>query len=125
MLVIDDDRDFLESLGDMLEMGGNYSTCLARDAVSAVAMAQAHLPAIALIDVKLGQDNGLELLPILKRTLPGMVCIVMTAFRDEKHSRQAFESGAEAFLHKPIDPNRLFLTMQDLLVHSPDGSGSN
>ncbi len=115
VLVIDDDRDFLDSLGDLLEHGRNYNAVLAEDAASAVTLAHKHFPAIALIDVKLGQDNGIDLVPILKMSMPGLICVVMTAYRDVSHSQLAFDSGADAFLYKPLDPSGLFRTLQGLL----------
>ena len=115
VLVIDDDRDFLDSLGDLLEHSGSYNALLAEDAATAVTLAHKNVPAIALIDVKLGQDNGIDLVPILKMSLPGLICVVMTAYRDVSHSQLAFDSGADAFLYKPLDPSGLFRTLQGLL----------
>ncbi len=120
ILVIDDDRDFLDSLGDLLEHSGSYNTLLAEDAATAVTLAHKNVPSIALIDVKLGQDNGIDLVPILKMSLPGLICVVMTAYRDVTHSQLAFDSGADAFLYKPLDPNGLFRTLRGLLDDESD-----
>ena len=64
-------------------------------------------PDAALIDVKLGKDNGLELVPELKRGCPQVCCLVMTAYPEAKYATLAFESGADGFLYKPLDPDAL------------------
>ncbi len=112
ILVVDDDADLLESLRDVLEMDDSFSVSTATDATSALASAARDLPSVALIDVKLGTEDGLDLVEMLKRRLPSLVCIAMTAFRDEQYARRAMQCGADRLLYKPLEPDALLRTLR-------------
>ncbi len=114
ILVVDDDADLLESLRDVLELDDSFGVSTATDATSALACATRELPHAALIDVKLGTEDGLDLVEILKQRLPGLVCIAMTAFRDKQYARRALKCGADLFLYKPLDPDALLRTLRQL-----------
>ena len=114
VLIVDDDVDFLDSLRDLLEWS-DYRVYTAGDIAAAEKAMRSHAPSAALVDVKLGTESGLELVPELKRINPGMPCIVMTAYRGQKHAIKAFESGADEFLYKPFNPENLFRILNNLL----------
>jgi DNA-binding NtrC family response regulator len=113
-LIVDDHVDFLDSLRDLLEWS-DYRVYVADDVASAEKVTRSYAPNIALVDVKLGTESGLDLVPELKHMNPGMPCIVMTAYRSQKYARSAFESGADEFLYKPFDPENLFRILNHLL----------
>lgn len=106
IVIVDDDDDILESLEDLLSLNG-YSVKTASDAESAQAVAEAFRPDVALLDIRLGQANGLDLLPGLQKRFPGIVCIMMTAFAETDSAVQAVRRGANDYLYKPMDPKNL------------------
>ncbi len=110
VLVIDDDPDLLEALQELLELRG-FAVCVATDLRSALEEAASHSPSAALIDVKLGKENGLDAIPELKRIQPQMCCLVLTAYRDAAYAKLAFELGADDFLFKPIEPGALIRSL--------------
>ncbi len=69
ILVIDDDPDFAASLKLILE-GENYTTSLAYSEKEALEAIGKNAVDLALIDIRLGQDNGIDLLPKLKKYSP-------------------------------------------------------
>jgi len=116
ILIVDDDLDILASIKDILELEiDNCIVDLASDVKQAKIIAQQTPPDIALLDIKLGQDNGLDLLPELKRINKNIACIMMTAYRDNKYTVKAVRFGANDYLFKPIEPDILIQTVKRLL----------
>lgn len=71
MLIVDDDVDILTSFRDMLEWS-DYRVYVADDVAIALKVTRSYAPDAALVDVKLGTESGLDLVPELKRLNPGM-----------------------------------------------------
>jgi len=116
LLIVDDDPDILESLKDVVEL--EMEGCLvevASNVEQAKLLAQQTKPDIALLDIKLGQDNGLDLIPELKAIHPDIACIMMTAYRDNKYTVKAVRFGANDYLYKPVKPHELIQTILRLL----------
>ena len=116
ILLVDDDRDLLSSLRDLLEPEG-YEVATASDPDGARRIAAEFRPDIALLDVKLGTANGIDLIPILKERLPGISCVVMTAFAATENAVQAMRNGADDYLNKPIDPANLMHALNRCRQH--------
>lgn len=116
VLIVDDAPDILASLKDILEM--EIEDCiveLATDVEQAKFLAQQAKFDIALLDIKLGQDSGLDLIPVLKKINPDIACVMMTAYRDNKYTVKAVRFGANDYLYKPIAPVKLIQTIERLL----------
>ena len=115
ILIVDDAQDILESLKDILEMEiDNCVIEMANNVEAAKKIAQKTKPDIALLDIKIGQDSGLDLIPELKLISNDMVCIMMTAFRDNEYTVTAVRFGASDYLYKPIKPVDLIQTVTRL-----------
>ena len=115
ILIVDDDPDILESLKDVLEL--EMDDCLielASNIEQAKLLTQQTKPNIALLDIKLGQESGLDLLSELKSIHPDISCIMMTAYRDNKYTVKAVRRGASDYLYKPIKPDDLIQTISRL-----------
>ena len=115
ILIVDDDQDVLESLKDILEI--EIENCVidtANNVEVAKKLAQQEKPDIALLDIKIGQANGLDLIPELKLISEDMACIMMTAFRDNEYAITAVRFGASDYLFKPIKPIDLIQTVTRL-----------
>ena len=95
ILVIDDDEDVLHSLRDLLEMEGGYQVEVANDVDSAISQTDQIKPDLALIDIRLGGDSGIELISSMKNKVPGIDCVMMTAYRDIDYAVKALRAGAE------------------------------
>jgi len=107
-LIVDDDFDFAESLEDILE-SRSYQVSLARDKTSAIEI-MAHIkPHIAYLDLRLGSENGIELVSELLAIDSSLICMVMTGHGSIDSAIHAIQLGASDYLTKPIFPEDLLL----------------
>jgi two-component system response regulator RegA len=70
---------------------------------------------VALIDVILGDSNGLDLLPKIDETSPDTLKIIMTGADSSETKAEACKNGADAYLTKPVNPETLFSIFQEKL----------
>lgn len=116
VLVIDDEKSLSHSLCEGLGDLG-YEAKSASSAAEAVE-AMAHFkPHMALVDLRLGSDNGLTLLPELKKLDPDLVAFMMTAYGDVKTAVAAIKAGAHDYLHKPFEFDELDILIQKGVEH--------
>ncbi len=106
VLVIDDERNIRRTLRVCLEALG----CLVDEAANAPAVRAAQARKtydVALLDLRLGPDSGLDLLPAFLATNAGCDVIVMTAFGSIETAVEAIRRGACDYLTKPLTPARI------------------
>jgi len=110
ILVVDDNRDFAESLLNLLGLNGYVAETAynGKDASEKIRDFDAHL---ALIDIRLGRSNGISLIPKFKSVNPKIVCVSMTAYADVDTSIQALKEGAYDYLQKPFKTPDLLATL--------------
>jgi two-component system, NtrC family, sensor kinase len=106
VLVIEDDRDFADSLVELLEPLG-FTVGTAHNAAEALIQLAESSADLALIDVKLGTDSGIALVPLLKARKPNLICILMSAYAEFDAAVSAVRSGAHDYLLKPLEPTSL------------------
>lgn len=111
VLIVDDDQDFSASLADILE-SQDFSVTTAADSFEAQKKLQAGQADIVLLDIRLGQESGLQLLPLFKEIHPDLVCVVVTAFADSETAVDALKKGAYDYLQKPFTHDELFATLK-------------
>jgi len=116
ILIVDDDPDIRDSLKDAIELEEGLEAAPAGDIQRALDVARDFLPDIALLDIKLGSQNGLELILPLKEIRPDMICIIMTAHRDAEYAVTAVKRGADDYLYKPLDFELLLKTLRRNLI---------
>lgn len=120
IVVVDDDRDFLMLARNMLESGIPGSVVETHgNGASGLAAILATPPNAAVIDLKLPDVNGLELVAALRGELERYVpLVVVSAFGSDKDRALLETLGAERFLTKPIEPELLVRTVRRLLGRS-------
>ena len=101
VLVVDDDERFAVTLAMALARRG-YVTHVAHDAAAALATAQAKDPEAAVVDLKLGADDGLALIEPLRRAHPRMRIVVLTGYASIATAVKAIKLGADDYLAKPV-----------------------
>ena len=116
VLVVDDDVDFSESLVDLLSHAG-HECASAAGPNEAAEVARSFRPQVALLDVRLGKWNGIDLVPRLKERHEETVCIMMTAFAEVESAARAVRLGADDYLQKPVAPETLLKRVQIALDH--------
>lgn len=111
VLIVDDDRDFVESLQEILESKG-YAVATAHDAEMARVVAAKFNADVALLDIRLGQDNGVDLIASLKQQQPAIICVMLTAHKSLEMAVGALRQGAYNYLTKPLHPDELLATLE-------------
>lgn len=101
VLVVDDDERFAITLASALARRG-YLAHVSHTAASALATAQTHEPDAAIVDLKLGADDGLALVEPLRRAHPQMRIIVLTGYASIATAVKAIKLGADDYLAKPV-----------------------
>jgi two-component system response regulator RegA len=101
LLLVDDDPAFLQVMARALEKRG-FEVSSAETADEAIALAREHAPAYALVDLKLAESSGLDLVPELAALDPGMVIVVLTGYASITTAVTAIKRGAANYLAKPV-----------------------
>ena len=110
VLLIDDDRDFADGLYDLLEPRG-YRIDVAYTAEEARRRLADFDAQVALVDVRLGAQSGVDLARELKRIRPDALCVMVTAHADLHNTIASLQEGVFDFLRKPFEPAELFVAM--------------
>ena len=114
VLVVDDEPDVAEGLVAMLEAGG-YSALTAHTAAEARRIVQGSSPQAALLDIRLGEDDGLALMTELKALQPDLCCILMTGQSAGASAAAALQKGACAYLEKPSNMRQVLAELERCL----------
>ena len=101
VLVVDDDQRFAITLATALTRRG-YVAHVAHDAAGALVTAQTKEPDAAVVDLKLGGDDGLALIEPLRRAHPRMRIVVLTGYASIATAVKAIKLGADDYLAKPV-----------------------
>jgi signal transduction histidine kinase len=110
VLVVDDDRDFAESLHNFLVLEG-YDVEMAYSAEQARSMIEWFDAQVAILDYRLGPVIGLDLVAPLKTCRPELICILATAFGDMASVVKALRSGIYDYFGKPLNTDQLLATL--------------
>lgn len=102
LLIIEDDINLASTLARRLTKQG-FSCEVAHNQSDALLSAHKHLPDCILLDMKLGDDNGLALIKPLRNLLPQAHIVLLTGFASIATAVEAMRLGADDYLTKPVD----------------------
>jgi DNA-binding NtrC family response regulator len=114
ILIVDDEPEVRESLEELLGSEG-YNLDSARTAEEGLKCLDDHLYDLALVDVNLPDGSGLDVLKSLKRESPDTGVIMITAYDSSQTAFQASKEGAESYVTKPWDNDKLLLEVRNLI----------
>jgi DNA-binding NtrC family response regulator len=115
ILIVDDDESVRKSLIMVLEQKG-YSVDTAENGREAIEKSDRNFYNIALIDIRLPDMEGTQLLTAMKDTLPKMVKIIVTGYPGLENAIEAVNKGADGYVVKPIlDMNAFLNTLNEHL----------
>ena len=115
ILVIDDEAGIRESLEVLLSLEG-YSIKLAPDGEQGLRMLEMESFDLVLLDLALPGQSGLELLPQIKERQPDTPVIMITAYGTVENVVEAIRAGAENFVQKPWDNEKLLADIRSAVA---------
>jgi len=101
LLLVDDDEIFLNVLGKAMVRRG-FDVISSTGITGAVAQAHKAVPAMAVVDLKLEGESGLDLIPLLIGINPEMNIVVLTGYSSIATAVTAIKRGAADYLSKPV-----------------------
>jgi two-component system response regulator HydG len=114
ILVVDDDESIRKAISTILEEKG-YLVDTAESGREAIEKTQTGFYNLALIDIRLPDMEGIELLTRMKETTPRMVKIIVTGFPSLQNAMDAVNRNADAYVIKPVRIDDLLSTIQEHL----------
>jgi two-component system NtrC family response regulator len=114
ILIVDDDENIREVLVAILEDEG-YIVEEAGTAKSAIEKTKKNFYNLALIDVRLPDMEGIELLTKIKDTVPKMRKIIITGYPTLQNAIEAVNRRADAYIMKPFDMEKVLTTIKEQL----------
>lgn len=106
LLLVDDDKPFLTRLARAMESRG-YDVTTADTVAEGKAMARAKPPAYAVIDLRLEDGNGLDVVSTLQEVRPEARIVVLTGYGNIATAVTAVKLGAADYLSKPADADQI------------------
>lgn len=122
LLLVDDDEAFLKRLAKAMEKRG-FSVEMADSVVAGKAIAMARPPAYAVVDLRLGDGNGLDVVESLRERRPDARVVVLTGYGAIATAVAAVKIGATDYLSKPADATDVtnaLLAISDELPPPPE-----
>ncbi len=117
ILVVDDDTAHRTMLKTLVG-GWGYAIAEADDGESAIGMARQQPYDMVLMDVRMLKVSGLEALSAIKAINPAIPVVIMTAFSSVETAVAALKQGAHDYLTKPLDFEKLRLTIERAMEHT-------
>lgn len=118
LLIVDDDRPFLSRLAKAMEARG-YQVLTAASVGDGMNVIARTAPDFAVIDVRLGDGNGLDVVSELKRVHPTTRSLVLTGYGNIASAVTAIKLGAFDYLAKPADADEIDAALQGTAATKP------
>ena len=114
ILIVDDDENIRSTMQTILEDEG-YLVDLAATGKEAIEMTQQAIYNIALLDIRLPDMEGVELLKLMKDYVPKTRKIMVTGYPSLQNAVTAVNKNADAYLIKPVDIEKLLSLIREQL----------
>jgi len=111
ILIVDDDANLCRTLSDIFRAKG-YAPSTAATGKAALDKVRQEAPAVALIDLRLEDMPGLELMKKIREHSPGTECIVLTGYASRDSAIEAINLDAYGYVQKPCDVEQLLVTIR-------------
>ena len=122
LLLVDDDEAFLRRLGRAMEKRG-FEVAMSETVAEGIRLVKANPPAYAVVDLRLNDGNGLDVVEALHDARPDCRVIVLTGYGAIATAVAAVKIGAVDYLSKPADANDVvaaLLAQGDALPPPPE-----
>ncbi|MCW4011827.1 MAG: response regulator [Candidatus Bathyarchaeota archaeon] len=112
ILLIDDDKNFSNIFSNVLTSEG-YETVVAHNGAEALEILEDNFFAILIIDIRLPDMDGIELISRINKTDPDMRKIILTGNPSFDNIQQALKKGAHDYLTKPVKLDEIKATLRE------------
>jgi two-component system response regulator RegA len=112
LLLVDDDATFVRVLARALGSRG-FEVLTATNFDEARALTRRYRPRYCVLDLKLGEENGLRLLPELHMLVPDLRVLLLTGYASIATAVEAIKRGAHDYLAKPVDADAVVRALLD------------
>jgi two-component system response regulator PilR (NtrC family) len=114
ILIVDDDESIRKVLSTILDEEG-YAVDVADSGKQAIDKSNEEFYNLALVDIRLPDMEGTELLTKMKDTTPKMRKIIITGYPSLQNAVEALNKGADAYIMKPFDMDKVLSTIREQL----------
>jgi two-component system response regulator RegA len=102
LLIVEDDKSFLQRLARAME-GRGFLVTTAESVADGLLQVEKAAPAFAVVDMRLGDGNGLDVISAMKKRRPEARAIILTGYGNIATAVNAVRLGAVDYLAKPVD----------------------
>ena len=106
LLIVDDDKPFLERLAKAMRSRG-FEVETADGVAAGIEAAKRTPPAFAVLDMRLGDGNGLDIVPVIRQSRKNARIIMLTGYGNIATAVAAVKAGAVDYLAKPTDADQV------------------
>lgn len=119
VMIIDDDEDARRMIG--LALRDRFEIVFAYDGLDALSKLETHEPDLAIIDVMMPLMDGYQVCAAIRRNahFQAMPVLFLSAYGTKEHIKRAYEVGANLFMTKPVDPDRILKNLDFTITHEP------
>jgi two-component system response regulator RegA len=110
LLIVDDDKAFVQRLARAMEKRG-FETDIAESVAEAIGKVEAAPPDYAVVDMRLGDGNGLDVVERLRERRPEAKVIVLTGYGNIATAVTAVKLGAIDYIAKPADADEIIAAL--------------
>src|SRR5438105_409266 len=116
ILIVDDEQGIRATLGQLLEFEG-YEVKSVANAVDGIAEYQRFTPDLVFLDVKMAGIDGIEALKRIKEKDAAAIVVMISGHATIQTAVEATQLGAYDILEKPLDTDRILVTLRNALQH--------
>jgi two-component system response regulator RegA len=122
LLIVDDDRPFRDRLSKAMERRG-FAVRAVDSVAGGISAVEAEPPAFAVLDLRLLDGSGLDIVPVLRDARPDSRIVILTGYGNIASAVAAVKAGAVDYLGKPADADQIeaaLLAQSDALPPPPE-----
>jgi two-component system response regulator RegA len=119
LLIVEDDKSFLQRLARAMESRG-FTVTTAETVAEGLTQLETSSPAFAVVDMRLDDGNGLDVISALKRRRPDARAIILTGYGNIATAVNAVKLGAVDYLSKPVDADDVVAALLALEGRKPE-----
>jgi len=123
VLLVDDEEELVTTLVERLEIRGHTAVGVLTGQ-EAIARVKDQVFDVAVLDLKMPGEDGVEIMKLLKRICPGLPIILLTGHMSEGASERGIQAGADDYIIKPVNIEDLVVKMRHA-VAARDADGGN